>query len=220
MRCDMIHHTCEYAFMFFCSLLRVNAVFLSKNSQCCWCWIGAKAGVGLVLITGGEKKRQIGETSELFLDLFRVLLFIPQAAGASYSATATHQCLQAVSAIHRVHKLLALALVSASRIIEVFLIRGIRFVFGRWKRRQMPCRVPSGRDKVFQGVTRQGPCPAGSAGSGQGCAPALPALRPPLAPPALPAAALFPSCRCFTQGIYLKPAKRASHMDRLCQIQL
>lgn len=41
--CDMIHHTCECAFMFFCSLLRVNAMFLSKNSQCYWCWIGAKA---------------------------------------------------------------------------------------------------------------------------------------------------------------------------------
>lgn len=109
---------------------------------------------GKPLVTGGKKKRQIGEASELFLDLFRVLLFIPQAASASYSATTTDQRLQAVSAIHRVHKLLALALVSASRMIEVFLLRGIRFVFGRWKRRQMPCRVPSGRDKVFQGVTR------------------------------------------------------------------
>lgn len=44
--CDMSHDTCECAFMSVCGLLRVNATFLSKNSECYWCWIGAEVTPG------------------------------------------------------------------------------------------------------------------------------------------------------------------------------
>lgn len=146
----MSHHTCESAFMFLCSLLRVNAIFLSEESECYWCWISAKVS------PGHRKKKQQQQNKQnnrgdfrVIFDIFLVLLFIPQAASVRYSATTTDQCLQAVSAvtrssaIRRVYKLLALALVSASRIIQMFLTGGIRFVFGRWRRRQMHCHLPS-----------------------------------------------------------------------------
>lgn len=44
--CDMSCHTCERAFMSVCGMLRVNATFLSKNSECYWCWIGAEVTPG------------------------------------------------------------------------------------------------------------------------------------------------------------------------------
>lgn len=44
--CDVSRHTCERAFMSVCGLLRVNATFLSKISECYWCWLGVEVTPG------------------------------------------------------------------------------------------------------------------------------------------------------------------------------
>lgn len=85
----------------------------------------------------------------------------------------------------------------------MFLSWGIWFVFGRWKRRQMHCRLPClclGQAVWPKGQGGASCQPGGGGTHGAGLRLCPPALGPPLTPAALPATALFPSCLCLTEN--------------------
>lgn len=133
-----------------------------------------------------------------------------------------------------VYKQLALAPVSAFRIIQIFLTWGICFVLENGKDNNTtacPCSAGVGlggrRDKMCLLTARAASLPSWEdVKRAAGCASASPPLPSLLSwllqldSSALSTAAFFSSWLWLMQRTYLKPGKRASHMERLCLKEL